>query len=123
MAALRHYAMLTNLPVSLMIIAPAFPFQVYLRWGQRPFSISVLNVKALVGAFNQKKAFSVIMKTNGSFAALVKMVLFGESLLAEIKISVSAMDLPGYSVICPTVRIKLDSNLKPGYLWSIYQGK
>ena len=63
-----------------MIIAPAFPFQVYLRWGQRPFSISVLNVKALVGAFNQKKAFSVIMKTNGSFAALVKMVLFGESL-------------------------------------------
>ena len=56
MAAVRHYAMLTNLPVSLMIIAPAFPFQVYLRWGQRPFSISVLNVKALVGAFNQKKA-------------------------------------------------------------------
>ena len=86
-------------------------------------------MKALVGAFNQEKAlvgaFSVIIKTNGngSFAALVKMVLFGESLLAEIKISVSAMDLTGYSMICPTVRIKLDSNLKPGYLWSIYQGK
>ena len=35
---------------------------------------SVLNVKALVGAFNQEKAqvgaFSVILKTDGSFAAL-----------------------------------------------------
>ena len=35
----------------------------------------VLNVKALVGAFNQEKAlvwvFSVIVKTDGSFAALV----------------------------------------------------
>ena len=36
---------------------------------------SVLNVKALVGTFNQEKAlvgaFSVIMTTDGSFAALV----------------------------------------------------
>ena len=36
---------------------------------------SVLNVKALVGTFNQKKAlvgaFSVIVNTDGSFAALV----------------------------------------------------
>ena len=36
---------------------------------------SVLNVKALEGAFNQEKAlvgaFSVIVKTDGSFAALV----------------------------------------------------
>ena len=35
---------------------------------------SVLNVKALVGAFNQEKAlvgaFSVIVKTDGLFAAL-----------------------------------------------------
>ena len=57
-----------------------------LPWGQRPFSIvhnSVLNVKALEGAFNQEKAlvgalvgaFSVIMKTHcetdGSSAALI----------------------------------------------------
>ena len=36
---------------------------------------SVLNVKALVGAFNQEKvlvgAFSVLLKTDGSFAALI----------------------------------------------------
>ena len=36
---------------------------------------SVLNVKALVGTFNQEKAlvgaFSVNMKTDGSFAALI----------------------------------------------------
>ena len=47
----------------------------------RPLSIvsrrlnSILNVKAQVGTFNQEKAivgvFSVIVKTNGSFAALV----------------------------------------------------
>ena len=38
-------------------------------------SNSVLNAKALVGAFNQEKAlvgaFSVIVETDGSFAALV----------------------------------------------------
>ena len=37
-------------------------------------SVLVLNVKVLVGAFNQEKvlvgAFSVIVKINGSFAAL-----------------------------------------------------
>ena len=51
-------------------------FYVYLLWGLN----SVLNVKALVGAFNQKEAlvgaFSVIVKTNcetdGSFTALVR---------------------------------------------------
>ena len=36
---------------------------------------SVLNVKALVGTFNKKKAlvraFSVIVKTDGSFVALI----------------------------------------------------
>ena len=41
-------------------------FHFYLPWGQRRFN-SVLNVKALVGAFNQEKAlvgaFSVIVKT------------------------------------------------------------
>ena len=55
-----------------MIIASGTQFLVYLSWGQRPFSIvsynSVLNVKALVGAFNQEKAligaFSVIVKTD-----------------------------------------------------------
>ena len=40
---------------------------------------SVLNVKVLVGAFNQEKAligtFSVIVKTDGSFAALVPTLL------------------------------------------------
>ena len=50
---------------SLMIIASATQFHVYLQWGQCPFS-SVLNVKALVGAFNQEKAlvgaFSVIVQ-------------------------------------------------------------
>ena len=50
---------------SLMTFASRTQFHVYLPWGQRPFSIvsnSVLNVKALVGAFNHEKAFSVIVK-------------------------------------------------------------
>ena len=38
-----------------MTFATASQFHVYLPWGQRLFN-SVLNVKALVGAFNQKKA-------------------------------------------------------------------
>ena len=37
-----------------MIIASGTQFHVYLLWGQRPFS--VLNVKAVVAAFNQEKA-------------------------------------------------------------------
>ena len=40
-----------------------------------PYDLNVLNVKALVGVFNQEKAlagaFSVIVKTEGSFAALL----------------------------------------------------
>ena len=62
--------MLTK-PPSLMIIASWTQFHVYLPWGQRPFSIvsyNVLNVKALLGAFNQEKAlvgaFSVHIKTS-----------------------------------------------------------
>ena len=68
---------------SLMIIASQTQFHIYLPWGQCPFSIvsclnSVLNVKAVVAAFNQEKAlvgaFSVIVKadceTDGSSAAL-----------------------------------------------------
>ena len=50
-----------------MIIVSASQFHVYLPWGQCLFSIvsnSVLNVKAVVAAFNQEKAlvgaFSVI---------------------------------------------------------------
>ena len=47
-----------------------------------PVKHIVLNVKALVGAFNQEKAlvgalvgaFSVIVKTAGTFAALVEIV-------------------------------------------------
>ena len=43
--------------------------------GSMPVQHSVLNVKVLVGAFNQEKAlagaFSVIVKTEGSFAALL----------------------------------------------------
>ena len=59
-----------------MINASRTQFHVYLPWGQCLFSLnSVLNVKALVGAFNQEKAlvgaFSVIVKTgcgtDGSF--------------------------------------------------------
>ena len=49
---------------SLMIIVSRTQFHVYLPWGQCLFS--VLNVKALVGAFNQEKAlveaFSVIVQ-------------------------------------------------------------
>ena len=52
-----------------MIIASRTQFHVERPWGQRLFSIvhySVLNVKALVGAFNQEKAlvgaFSVIVQ-------------------------------------------------------------
>ena len=63
--------MLTNLPVPYETFALVSQFYVYLPWGQHPFSIvsnSVINVKALVGAFNQEKAlegaFSVIVKTN-----------------------------------------------------------
>ena len=53
-----------------MTFASVSQFHAFLPWGQRPFSIvnSVLNVEALVGAFNQEKAlvgaFSVIWKTN-----------------------------------------------------------
>ena len=62
-----------------MIIASRTQFQVYLLWGQRLFSIvhlhRFLNVKEVVATFNQQKAlvgaFSVIVKTNGSFAALL----------------------------------------------------
>ena len=52
---------------SLMIIALRTQFHVERPWGQRPFCLnSVLNVKALVGAFNKEKAlvgaFSVIVQ-------------------------------------------------------------
>ena len=52
--------------LSLMIIASRTQFHVERPWGQRLFSIvlNVLNVKAVVAAFNQEKAlvgaFSVI---------------------------------------------------------------
>ena len=42
---------------SLMIVASAY---IYYQWGQCPFSISVLYVKALVGTINQEKALVVI---------------------------------------------------------------
>ena len=60
-----------------MIIALATQFHVYLLWDLCLFSClnSVLNVKALVAAFNQEKAlvgtFCVIVTTDGLFAALV----------------------------------------------------
>ena len=60
-----------------MTFASASQFHIYLLWGQQhhPLSIvsfnSVLNVKALVGAFNQEKAlagaFSVIVKSSRTF--------------------------------------------------------
>ena len=60
-----------------MIIASASHFHVYLPCLSACLAQclnSVLNVKALVGAFKQEKAlvvaFSVIVKTNGSLAAL-----------------------------------------------------
>ena len=47
-----------------MIIVSVTQFQIYLLWGQHPFSI--------VGAFNQEEAlvgtFSVIVKSLGTFA-------------------------------------------------------
>ena len=60
-----------------MIIASGNQFYVYLPWGQRLFS-SVLNVKAVVAAFNQEKAlvgaFSVITNLRMQlFEALVGM--------------------------------------------------
>ena len=54
-----------------MIIVPVSQFHVYIPWGQHPFNLalclnSVLNVKAVVAAFNQEKAlvgaFSVIVQ-------------------------------------------------------------
>ena len=53
-----------------MIIALASQFHVFLPWGQCLFSLnSVLNVKALVGAFNKERAFIVKTdcETDGSF--------------------------------------------------------
>ena len=61
--------MLTNPPISfdLYVGVPS-------TYGLTPAHHSVLNVKALVGAFNQEKALegavSVIMKTDESFVAL-----------------------------------------------------
>ena len=71
--------MLTNaISQSLMIFVSATQFHVYFWWPTACLTQchnSVLNVKALVGAFNQEKAlegaFSVIVKTDGLFAALV----------------------------------------------------
>ena len=53
-----------------MIIALASQFHIYLAW-INAHQHSVLNVKALVGAFNQEKALCMIVKTDGSFAALL----------------------------------------------------
>ena len=53
-----------------MTFASGSQFHVYLPWGQCPFGIvsfnSVLNVKALVEAFNQEKALVV-----GAFSVIV----------------------------------------------------
>ena len=65
-----------------MTFTSASQFHIYLSWDQHPFSIglnSVLNVKALVGAFNQEKAlvgaFSMIVlpivEPMDRFAALI----------------------------------------------------
>ena len=68
--------MLTNPPVPfLLTVVSQTQFHVYLPWVS-----GLLNVDALVGAFNQEKtlvgAFSMIVKTDGSFAALDKMFRF-----------------------------------------------
>ena len=63
--------MLTNppIPYDLCVGVPISRLR-----GLMPIYHSVLNMKALVGAFNQEKALvgalSVIVKTDGSFAAL-----------------------------------------------------
>ena len=70
-----------------MTFASRTHFHIERPWGQRPFSIvsfSVLNVKALVGAFNQEKAvegaFSMIVTPNvepmDRFTTLVKMLYY-----------------------------------------------
>ena len=68
--------MLTNPPISYdMTFASASQFHVYLAWVNPQHSALCLNVKALVSTFNQEKAlvgaFSVIVTTDGSFAALI----------------------------------------------------
>ena len=65
-----------------MIIVSGTQFHVYLPWGPN----SVLNVKALVGAFNQEKAlveaFSVIVKTGyGTDGALHSTTALGTMLV------------------------------------------
>ena len=79
-----------------MTFASATQLHVYLLWDQCPFSClnSVLNVKALVGTFNQVKALvgalSVIVTTDGLFAALIVSVLLFKlgSLVTNIQIGV-----------------------------------
>ena len=69
-----------------MIIASASQFHVYLQWGQRPFSIvsclnSVLDVKAVVAAFNQEKALV------GAFSMIIhhrRLIVYSTNLHARI---------------------------------------
>ena len=71
---LRIYAMLTNPPVPYDFCV-GIPISCLLTVGSTPVQHSVLNMEAVVAAFNQEKAlvgaFSMIVKTDGSFAALV----------------------------------------------------
>ena len=71
---------------SLMIIASRTQFHVERPWGQRPISIVVAVVVAVVAAFNQEKAlvgaFSVIVQTvvepMDRFAALIWISKFAQ---------------------------------------------
>ena len=62
--------MLTNPPVPYdLCIGILVTFALAPYRGLTPMN-NVVNVKALIGAFNKVVAFSMIVKTNGSFAAL-----------------------------------------------------
>ena len=66
---------------------------------------SVLNVNAPVGAFNQEKAlvgaFSVIVKSDGSFAALAQIVAPSDSGIQAVGANLAAIP---QNTICITVK-------------------
>ena len=84
-----------------MTFASRTQFHVERPWGQRPCPNSVLNVKAVVAAFNQEKAqvgaFSVI--TN------LRMDLF-ETLINQEKLSKYFRAVDGIFSAAPTFRAK-----------------
>ena len=82
-----------------MTFASASQFHVYLPWGQYPFSIvsynSVLNVKALVGTFNQEKALV------GAFPVIVQLqrLIVYTALVLSVKCSVTEFYWQRYEIL------------------------